>query len=95
MPDPAEGQGAADAVLDGINVDIRICVGVAKPSISELLALESDAVLTLDKTIDDPVDLFIGDKLIARGVLEEVEDATNGEIAVRITQIGDPTAGLK
>jgi flagellar motor switch protein FliN/FliY len=47
----------------------------------------------LDKTVDAPVDLFIGDRLIGRGQLEEAEDASLGILAVRITEIVEPEQG--
>ncbi|MEO0401610.1 MAG: FliM/FliN family flagellar motor C-terminal domain-containing protein, partial [Pseudomonadota bacterium] len=51
--------------------------------------LGANAVLTLDKRVDDPVDLFVGDKLIARGTLEEAEGAEDGQLVVRLTEILD------
>jgi flagellar motor switch protein FliN/FliY len=56
--------------------------------------LGSNAVLKLDKTITDPVDLFVGEKLIARGILEEDEEGDNGQLMVRLTEIADMKTGL-
>ena len=49
-------------------------VGKARPLVSELVELRRDLVLTLDSTIDDPVEAHIGDRLIARGELQEIGD---------------------
>jgi flagellar motor switch protein FliN/FliY len=71
-------------------VEIRVSVGRARPSISELLALGQEDVLPLDRRIDDPVELFIGDRLVACGELVEAED---GGLGVRITDLADGSNG--
>jgi flagellar motor switch protein FliN/FliY len=48
----------------------------------------------LDKRVDDPVELFVGDRLIARGELEELEGDQQGQLAVRLTEIVDLKNGL-
>jgi flagellar motor switch protein FliN/FliY len=45
-------------------------------------------VLSLDSKIDDPVELYIGDRLIARGELQEIEDGS-GRLGVRLTEVAD------
>lgn len=76
-----------------VPIEITVSVGRARPLIRDLVMLGSNAVLALDKRIDDPVDLFVGDKLIARGILEEAEDSENGQLIVRLTEILDLGAG--
>jgi flagellar motor switch protein FliN/FliY len=58
------------------------------------LSLKQDDVLALDKRIEDPVDLYVGDRLIAQGELQEVEGDPNGQIAVRLTKLVDLKTGL-
>lgn len=70
-----------------VPVEIIVSVGCARPRISELLQLERHAVLALDKRVDDPVELFVGDRLIARGQLIEQEGPHEGQLAVRLTEI--------
>ncbi len=72
----------------GVPVEMTISVGKAKPLISELLALTQGAVIPLDSRIDDPVEVYIGDKLIARGELHEIEGDA-GKLGVRLTQVVD------
>lgn len=72
-----------------VPIEVSVCVGKARPLIRDLLALGENAVLSLDKTVDDPVDVFVGDKLIARGVLEETEENSAGQLLVRLTEILD------
>jgi flagellar motor switch protein FliN/FliY len=103
-PPPAEAEGdhaapakaPLHAVLDqpsyrafySLPVEIVVCVGTARPSLGELLAMGSDAVILLDRRLDDPVDIRVGDRVIARGELQELEDGS-GRLGVRLTQIAD------
>lgn len=73
--------------LHNLPVEVTISVGRARPLVRDLLELEENAVLPLDKRIDDPVDVYIGDRLIARGQLEQVEDSEQGQLAVRLTEV--------
>ncbi len=70
-------------------IEVRVTVGRARPSIEELLSLAPDSLLTLDRSVSDPVELYVGDKLIARGQLEEIDDGTGGKLAVRLTEVAD------
>ena len=73
--------------LRNIPVEVTVSVGQARPLIRDLLDLGENAVLPLDKKIDDPVDLFVGGRLIARGQLEQVEGDEVGQLAVRLTEV--------
>lgn len=77
-----------------VPIEIRVTVGRARPTVRELLALKRDAILPLDRTISDPVELYVGDRLIARGELEEAEGDGGGQLAVRLTEVADDPAGL-
>jgi len=77
-----------------VPIEITISVGKAHPKIKELLQLEQDAVLQLDRRIEDPVELYVGDRLIARGELQELEGDQEGQLAVRLTEVVDLQDGL-
>ena len=77
-----------------VPIEVTISVGKAHPLVRELLQLKSNAVLTLDKRVDDPVELYIGNKLIARGELEEQGEDGEGQLAVRLTEVADVKSGL-
>lgn len=77
-----------------VPIEITISVGKARPLVRDLVAMGEDAVLTLDKRVDDPVELFVGDRLIARGELEELDGDQQGQLAVRLTEIVDLKQGL-
>jgi flagellar motor switch protein FliN/FliY len=51
-------------------------------------------VLPLDRRVDDPVELYVGDRLIARGELEEMEGDQAGQLAVRLTEVADLQDGI-
>ncbi|MEI4471372.1 FliM/FliN family flagellar motor switch protein [Frigidibacter sp. MR17.24] len=86
--------GVAGSPLTQIPIEIVISVGHARPLLRDLLRLQPDAVLPLDRRIDDPVELFVGDRLIARGELTELEGDRAGQLAVRLTEVVDLQDGI-
>lgn len=79
----------ASGILNQVPVEISISVGRARPLVRELVKLKRDSVLALDRRVEDPVELFIGDKLIARGQLQELDGDQAGYLGVRLTEIID------
>lgn len=80
------------AVL-GIPIEVVISVGKARPLLSELVNLTRDSVLALDSKLEDPVEIMIGDRVIARGELQEM-DAESGRLGVRLTEVADLSQSL-
>lgn len=80
--------------LTQVPVEITISVGRARPLVRDLLRLKRDAVLPLDRKISDPVELYVGERLIARGELTEVEGDPPGQLGVRLTEVADLDKGL-
>jgi flagellar motor switch protein FliN/FliY len=78
-----------------VPVEVTVSVGKARPLIRDLLSLSENAVLSLDKRIEDPVELYVGERLIARGQLEELEGEQKGLLAVRLTEIASLQDSLK
>lgn len=79
----------SESRFGSIPIEITISIGMARPPIKDLLALEQDSILPLDSALDDPVDLFVGSKLIGRGQLEELDEGS-GRLGVRITEVTAP-----
>lgn len=77
-----------------VPIEITVSVGRARPLIRDLVGLGENAVLVLDKRVEDPVDLYVGDRLVARGQLEELGGDQAGQLAVRLTEIADIQTGL-
>lgn len=91
---PNQPDVAADHPFARVPIEIVISVGRARPALRDLLRLGQDAVLPLDKRVEDPVELYVGDRLIARGELQELEGERQGQLAVRLTEVADLKAGL-
>lgn len=85
--------GSRKSAILGVPIEVTISVGRARPLVSELVALRRDSVLPLDSRIDDPVELYVGERLIARGELQEMDD-DSGRLSVRLTEVDDISDGV-
>ncbi|MCX8509092.1 MAG: FliM/FliN family flagellar motor switch protein [Rhodobacteraceae bacterium] len=77
-----------------VPITITISVGRARPAVRDLLRLRQDAILPLDSRVDDPVELYVGDRLIGRGALTELDGDRAGQLAVRLTEVADLKGGI-
>ena len=77
------------SAFTSVAIEITVSIGRARPSVRELLQLSKGSVLSLDKKLEDPVELYVGDRLIGIGVLEVVEGQGPGQLAVRVTEVID------
>lgn len=82
----ASGRNAYRRSIFSVPVTVTVSIGQKRLSVQEILELQPDSVIALTSRVDDPVDLYIGDKLIAKGELVETED---GQIAVKIVEISE------
>lgn len=80
--------------LAQVPIEITVAVGRARPAVRDLVRLGRDSVLPLDRRVEDPVELFVGDRLIGRGELVEGEGEHAGMLAVRLTEVADLAGGL-
>lgn len=69
--------------LHGVKVRLQVHVGHARMTVRELLEARSDSVLQLDRSVDDPVDLLLEGKVVARGHLVAVD----GRFGVRVSEL--------
>ena len=67
-----------------LNVSLRF--GQRRMPLSDLLELSSGSIVELDRTIDEPVELYLDGKLIARGEAVVVD----GNYGLRVTEIPQP-----
>lgn len=79
-----------DFVLD-IPLEISVELGRAKMLISELLQLGQGSVIELNKLAGEPVEIFINQKLIARGEVVVVND----KFGIKMTDILSPMERVK
>ncbi len=77
-----------------VPIEIMISVGKARPLVRDLLRMGRDSVLPLDRRVDDMVELYVGERLIARGELQEMEGEQAGQLAVRLTEVANLKGGL-
>src|SRR5579872_591129 len=77
-------RGAADleAVFD-VPVQVSAVLGRARMHIGELLRLGPGAVLELDRKVGEAIDIYVNNRLIARGEVVLVED----KLGVTMTEI--------
>jgi flagellar motor switch protein FliN/FliY len=94
MPDYTNLATDTSNPFTSVPIEVTVCVGKARPLVRDLVMLGENAVLTLDRRVDDPVELYVGDRLIARGTLEEAEGDASGQLMVRLTEIVDIKKGI-
>ena len=76
------GAGSIDVLLS-MNVAVTVVIGRTELPVKRLLKLGPGSVLKLDKSIDEPADLYLKDTKFATGNVVVVD----GRFAVRIKQI--------
>ena len=88
-PEPAaEGEttsrGAADleAVFD-VPVQVSAVLGRARMDVGELLKLGPGTVLELDRRVGEAIDIYVNNRLVARGEVVLVED----KLGVTMTEV--------
>lgn len=94
----AEAQGQQMALQDvglGLLYDIELNAtlqfGSREMPLREVLELGPGDVVELDRHVSEPVDLVVGDRIVARG---EVMVAS-GNFALRITEVATPQLRLE
>ena len=66
-----------------IPVQITVILGRTSMQVSQLLKLGRGAVIELDKKVGEPIDIFVNNRLVARGEVVVVEE----RIGVTMTEI--------
>ncbi len=79
-----------DFVLD-IPLEISVELGRAKMLISDLLQLGQGSVIELNKLAGEPVEIFVNQKLIARGEVVVMND----KFGIKMTDILSPMERVK
>jgi len=82
--DPNAARTAADlqAVFD-IPVHVSAVLGKANMQVSQLLKLGRGAVVELDRKVGEAIDIYVNNRLVARGEVVVVED----RLGVTMTEI--------
>ena len=83
-PDDAVHRGAADLkALFDVPVKVSAVLGRARMDVGELLRLGPGAVLELDRKVGEAIDIYVNNRLVARGEVVLVED----KLGVTMTEI--------
>ena len=84
-PEPGAPRGAGDleAVYD-IPVTVSVVLGKATMQVSQLLKLGRGAVVELDRKLGEAIDIYVNNRLVARGEVVMVDDIRLG---VTMTEI--------
>ena len=73
-------------LLLGVGLNLTLRFGQRVLTLREILDLGSGSVVELDRQVQEPADLLLGDKLVARGEVVIVD----GNYGVRVTEVIDP-----
>ena len=74
--------------LNDVELDVRIDLGRTYMRLDDVLKLRPGDLVTLDKAAEDPVDIFAGGRLIARGEILVLD----GYYGVRVTELATGVA---
>lgn len=81
-PQPAQALANID-LLDDVELDVKIELGRTNMYIEDVLRLGPGSVIELDKLAGDPVDIYVNERLVARGEVLVLND----NFCVRINDI--------
>ena len=75
-------QGSLSMILD-LPLEVSVRLGKTKILIRDLLRLDKNSVLELQQSADDPLDIVVNDRVLARGEVVVIDD----RLGIRITDI--------
>jgi flagellar motor switch protein FliN len=78
-------EGVSLSSLSKMPVQISVVLGRCKMRLSDLLKIEIGSVVELDKNVDDLVEIFVNEKLIAKGEIVVVDS----KIGITLREIAD------
>jgi flagellar motor switch protein FliN len=90
-PAPAASLPPGFELLLDVELDASLRFGCREIPLGEVLDLGPGDVVQLDRHVADPVDLIVGDKIVARGEVVLV----NGNFGLRVTEVASPRRRLE
>jgi len=91
-PNEAEHKTAVDlAPVFDVPVNISAVLGRASLSVAQLLKLSSGSVLELDRKVGEAIDIYVNNRLVARGEVVVVDERL-GVTMTEIIKDGDAAA---
>ncbi|MDP6927738.1 MAG: FliM/FliN family flagellar motor switch protein [Rhodospirillales bacterium] len=80
--DALSGDVRKGAVMD-VNIDVVAVLGTAELVVSQILQLGRGAVVELERTISEPVELKCENQVVARGEVVMIED----KLGIQLTDV--------
>ena len=87
----AEAPRPGFELLLDVELEASLRFGCREMPLGEILELGPGDVVQLDRHVSDPVDLIVGDKIVARGDVVLV----NGNFGLRVTEVAAPRSRLE
>ena len=88
---PSPPLSAGIELLLDVELEAALRFGCKEMPLAEILDLGPGDVVQLDRNVADPVDLIVGDKIVARGDVVLV----NGNFGLRVTEVATPRKRLE
>ena len=79
-----------DFILD-IPLDVSVELGRTKMLVNELLQLGQGSIIALTKPVGEPLDIYVNNKLIAKGEVVVMDD----KFGIRVADIINPVDRVK
>ncbi len=76
-------EGTGIEMLGDVELEVTVELGRTSMLVEDVLRLEEGSVIELDKLAGDPVDVFVNDRLVARGEVLVLND----NFCIRISEI--------
>jgi flagellar motor switch protein FliN/FliY len=86
-----QGTDRALSLLNDIELDATLQFGSREMPLNEVLDLGPGDVVELNRHVSEPVDLVVGDRILARGEVVVVQ----GNFALRVTEVATPQMRLE
>ena len=78
------------SLIMDVELPVRVRIGTKTVLLKDVLNMDIGSVVELDQLANEPLDVLIGDKIIARGEVVIVD----GNFGIQITEIGTPKERL-
>jgi flagellar motor switch protein FliN/FliY len=79
-----------DIILD-IPLNVTVELGKVKMPVNELLQLGQGSIIELSKQVGEPLDIYVNDKLVAKGEVVILEE----KFGIRVADIINPAERVK
>ncbi|MBJ8480699.1 FliM/FliN family flagellar motor switch protein [Acinetobacter pittii] len=75
------------SIVDHVEVELVVEVGSVKLTVSDLFNLKQGSIVKLDQSVEEPLKLYLKDRLIAHGKLVAVDDVLGFQVTEVINSL--------